>query len=163
MTNRLWLGFLVSVPLVYACFVYVVGFGWIALPIHFGRVMFPAAVLVLWIPLVPFLFRTQPVRREDYLLASVFFLFTSALGFANLNDIGQTFGVDRSIFTSPVAGFFSLLLVIGGVFALVAPPSDVSFFRRVALAIGLLNALVIVVGLALVRRYGWPEWLLPME
>lgn len=156
MTRRLWFIFLVAVPVVYAGIVALVGFGWMALPIHFGRIMVAAAVVVLWLPLVPFLFSKQPTRREDYLLASIFFTWTSALGFANLNDIGQTFGISRDVFRNPVAGFFSLCLVIGGIFAVIAPPREAEFFRRAAIVIGLFEALVVVVGLALVRRYGWP-------
>lgn len=155
MTNQLWRLFLLSVPIVYSAILYLVGFGYLALPIHFGRVMFGAAVTALFLPLVPFLFK-KPIQREDYLLASIFFTWTSALGFANLNDIGQTFEINRSIFTSPIAGFFSLLLVIGGVFAVIAPPPDAKFYRTVAISIGIINALVVVVGLALVRKYGWP-------
>lgn len=157
MTRRLWWLLLFGLPAVYIFLVVLVGFEWMAIPIHFGRVAVAAAVLVLYLPVVKTVFKYVPAPQRDFLLAGIFFTWSSAIGFATWNEIGRTFGVDTSIFTSYVAGGFSLMLVVGGLFHLAAPPDDdVKVLRRVAICIGLAEAVVIVILSPLVRKYGWP-------
>lgn len=159
MNNWKWLAFIVAVPIVYALLVLVVGFEWLAIPIHFGRVMFAAAVLILYIPVIATVFNTVPPPSRDYLLAGILFTWTSAIGFAFWNEIGRTFEVDTSIFTNPIAGFFSLLLVIGGAFHVIAPPRTgmgISRRRWVAVSIGIVIAIAIAVVSPWLRRHGSP-------
>lgn len=120
-----WITFSVSVLGIYYVIVALAGFEVVAIPIHFWRIALAVAVNILYIRVLGTIFLEIPAPRRDYLVAGIVLNTTSALGFAFWNEAGRQFQVDTSIFTSPVAGFFSILLVISFVFmALAAPPPN---------------------------------------
>lgn len=93
----------------------------VALSVHFGRVSFGIAVLILFIPALTGVFLEMPPPARDYLVIGIILSALSSVGFAFWNEAGRQFGVDTSIFTSPIAGFLSLLLVISWIFCMLAP------------------------------------------
>lgn len=118
--------------------------GTVAIAINFLRVALAAAVLIIYIPAVTHIFKDVPPPRRDYLLAGIILTWGSAIGFAISNEVGRIFKTDTSIFTNPVAGAFSLLLVLGGLFHLMAPGTASKTRTLVAVAIG------VVIGVAVV-------------
>lgn len=113
-----WMSLLI-LALVYVVIVSVFPFeGPVALVLHFSRLAVVVAAFVMMIPMAPTLFKELPPPRIDRLFASVIFMLLSAEYFSVLNEIGRVFGVDTSIFTSPFAGFGSLLLTVGAGWAL---------------------------------------------
>lgn len=152
MTQWKWLTATVALVLAYVAIVLIAGFGNMAIPIHFGRVALAVGVLVLFVPGLSTVFRQVPAPRRDYLLAGIICTWSSAIGFAIWNEMGRQFGVDTSIFTSPIAGFLSLLLVIGGGFHIVAPDELAGKQRRfVAVAIGITAGVAITLVAPLFR------------
>lgn len=126
-----------AVALLYVGAVALIGFeGFIALTINFLRVAFAAAVLIIYIPTLSEIFREVPPPRRDYLLAGIILTWLSAICFAISNEAGRIFGTETSIFISPVAGAFSLLLVLGGLFHLLAPGTASVNKTLIAAAIG---------------------------
>lgn len=112
----------VAVTLLYVGAVAVFGFdGPIAMSINYLRVTLSAAVLIVFIPTLSLIFQEVPPPRRDYLLAGIILTWMSAIGFAVSNEAGRIFDYDTSIFTNPISGAFSLMLVLGGVFHLLAP------------------------------------------
>lgn len=117
----------------------------IALAINFFRVAVAAAVLVLYVPMLPTIFQEVPAPRRDYLIAGIILSWGSAEFFAIGNEFGRIFRVDMSIFLNPIAGFFSLMLCIGGIFHFSAPDlTDAQRLRLVAVAVGLIMGLLVV-------------------
>lgn len=136
--RSVWLSLLATVVL-YLSLVVLFGFADIvALGVHFGRVSVAVAVLILYIPVLATIFEEVPPPRRDYLLAGIILTWLSAVCFSFWNEAGRVFGVDTSIFSSPIAGFFSLLLVVGGVFHLIAPDVGRGRTRLIAILIGVL-------------------------
>lgn len=95
----------------------------IALGIHFSRTAIVLAVLIMFVPSIRYMFNTKPYRNSDFLLGGIILTELSNISFSVWNEMFRIFGVDSSIFTSPVSGFFSLMLALGGVSLLLA--SDV--------------------------------------
>lgn len=110
--------------------------GPIALSIHFSRIALTVAGTIVYVRKLPDLFDEIPTPRRDYLIAGVIFFFLSAVCFSVWNEAGRVFGVDPSIFTSPIAGLFSLFLVVASTFVLIAPDQRVREIRIAALIIG---------------------------
>lgn len=128
----------------YAAIVLIFGFmGVVAGTVHFGRVALATAVLIIYVPLIATIFKEVPAPRRDYLIAGIILTWTSALGFAVWNELGRRLGVATSIFVSPVAGFFSALLVAGALFHIVAPDAD-RHRRVVALVVGVLVGAIVI-------------------
>jgi hypothetical protein len=100
-------------------------------------------VLLLYIPAIKLIFVEVPAPRRDYLIAGIICTWLSGVGFSISNALGKSFGWDTSVFTSPVAGFFSLLLVSGGALHVIAPQLTHGITRREALMLGALFAIVI--------------------
>lgn len=156
MKNRKWLLFAVAVVAAYISAVMLFGFISIANFIHFGRVALPFAVLFLFVQRLPELFREVPPPRRDYLIACIICLTLSLVGFSLWNEAGRQFGVNTSIFTNPIAGFLSLIAVIGSAFGLVALPRDVNGEwgnrrKLIALGVGLVVGTMVVVVAPLFR------------
>lgn len=128
---------LLAVAALYALLIALFGFeDRVALGVHFGRVAVATAVLIVYFPALKKIFKQVPAPGRDYLLAGIVFSWSSSDLFAFWNEAGRVFGVDTSIFTSPLAGFFSLILVVAGVFHLAAPDSaDLGEGKRRAIAI----------------------------
>lgn len=138
LNRSIWLGLLAAL-VVYLSLVVALGFpGTVALTVHFGRVAIAVAVLILYIPVIATIFDEVPPPRRDYLLAGIVLTWLSAVGFSFWNEAGRVFDVDTSIFSSPIAGFFSLLLVVGGIFHLVAPDVGEGKTRITAIVIGII-------------------------
>lgn len=154
--NRTVLMLSAGVFVVYALLVYLIGFtGFAAMSIHFSRLVVSFAVLLLYIPTIKIIFIEVPAPRRDYLIAGIICTWLSAVGFSIWNAFGKVFGVDTSVFTSPVAGFFSLLLLSGGALHVIAPQLTHGLTRREALMLGALFAIVIVFILPMVGST-WP-------
>lgn len=137
---------LLAVLVAYVVSVWLIGFeGVVALTLHFGRVSVAVAVLILYIPAITVIFNEVPPPRRDYLLAGIILTWLSGVSFSLWNEMGRVFGVDTSIFTSPIAGMFSLLLLTGGVFHLIAPDTGGARPRAIALVIGILVAVGVVI------------------
>lgn len=131
----------------YVLLVLVFGFSEpMALAIHFARTTVIMAVLVIFAPAMLDMFNSKPYRSRDFLLGGIILTELSNESFSVWNEMFRIFGVDNSIFTSPVSGFFSLLLVLGGVSFLIA--SDVEGTRRWLIA--LVIAVIFGGGLAFV-------------
>lgn len=130
----------------YAAAVLVFGFeGAVAYTVQFVRVTIAVAVLVFYLPLLPSIFNEVPPPRRDYLLAGIILTWLSGFSFSTFNEFGRVTGADTNIFTSPVAGFFSLLLVVGGFFHMVAPATGGNRQRLIAVGAGLAVAAGVVI------------------
>lgn len=123
---------------------YGIGYYYLGISIHFGRVMFAVAVLWLYIGLIRKVFVEVPPPSRDYLVTGIILSWISSLLFAFWNEAGAQFDWDRSIFTSPIAGYFSLILVTAGLFHWLAPNVSIGT-RIVAAAVGSVVAFLIVV------------------
>lgn len=140
-----WLA-LIVVLASYAVLVALFGFaGPVALAIHFVRIAVTVAALIVYIQKLPTIFEEVPPPRRDYLLAGINFMLLSAVCFSFWNEAGRIWKVDTSIFTGPVAGLFSLFLVVGAGFAFIAPDTGKKT-RAIAIAVGI----VLSVGLVFV-------------
>lgn len=143
-----WITFALSVIGIYYVVVALTGFKAVAIPIHFGRIALAVTVNILFIRALGTIFQEIPAPRRDYLIAGVILNTTSALGFTFWNQAGRQFGVDTSIFTSPVAGFFSLLLDLSFVFmALAAPPAEWGErnWKLIAVMVGIAAGILVAV------------------
>lgn len=139
-----WYGLFGAFVLFWAL-VFLVGFeGPVALTVNFFRVTLAVAVLIIYVPVITTIFQEVPPPRRDYLLAGIILSWASALLFAIGNEAGRIFDIDMSIFLNPIAGFFSLLLVSGGVFHIIAPPPTDNKTRIYALIIGVLISIGLV-------------------
>lgn len=130
---------ILAIGLLYVVTVMSFGFeGPIALIINFGRVSLAVAVLFIYLPTLGVIFKQVPAPSRDYLLAGIILTWLSGFLFAVSNEAGRIFNYDTSIFTNPVAGFFSFLLVAGAVFHIVAPDNQDGRERRrfMALVVG---------------------------
>lgn len=144
MKTLTWL-ILLAVLLSYIGAVWLFGFtGPVALALHFGRVSIAVAVLILYLPHITSIFNEVPPPRRDYLLAGIILTWLSGVSFSLWNEMGRVLQVDTSIFSSPIAGTFSLLLLTGGVFHLIAPDTGGARPRIIALVIGILVAIGVV-------------------
>lgn len=136
---------LLGLAILYAVLVTFLGFvGAVAYTIHFTRVAAAVAVLFIFLPLTPQLFQEVPAPRRDYLLAGIILTWLSNILFSIWNQAGATFGVNTSIFGNPIAGFFSLLLVVGALFHFLAPGLQDRNTKVWAIALGLLVASAVV-------------------
>lgn len=86
-----------------------------ALGIHFFRIAIIMAVLVMLAPIAGNLFLGVPYKSRDFLLAGIILAMLSNEAFSIWNEMHRIFGVDNDVFTSPVSGFFSLLVALSGV------------------------------------------------
>lgn len=94
----------------------------IALGVHFLRIGIVMAVLVIFVPSIKYIF-VRPYRSRDFLLLGIILAMLSNELFSVWNEIHRVFGIDNDVFTSPVSGFFSLMVAAAGVMFLRA--SDV--------------------------------------
>jgi len=144
-TARFWLLSGLLVIIVYIGLALLIGFsGPIAITVNFLRVTVAFAVLMLYLPAITNIFHTVPPPSRDYLIAGIVLSWLSSLTFAIWNEAGRIVHVDTSIFTSPIAGFFSLLLVLGGFFHLQAPYVGSYSKKAIAVLVGVAMAIVVV-------------------
>lgn len=131
--------------LVYVVAVFAFGFaGPVALTIHFSRIALTTSALIIYARMLPDIFSEVPTPRRDYLLAGIVFMMLSSVCFSFWNEAGRIFGVDTSIFTNAIAGLFSLFLIVGAGFVLIAPDVAGRKSRWLALAVGILIAVWLV-------------------
>lgn len=134
--------------LLYGILVTLVDFeGPIALSINFLRVGLSASVLILFIPFIRWIFKTVPPPQRDYLLAGIVCQWVSVFGFSLSNEAGKIFsGWDSSVFSNPIPGFLSVLVVAAGIAHVFAPDykSHVARRRIVALTIGATISVLVV-------------------
>lgn len=130
---------LVIAGLAYTGLVTLVGFeGPIAVSLNFLRVTLSAAVLILFVPFIRWIFVTVPPPQREYFIAGIICQWTSVFFFSLSNEGGKIFEWDSSVFTNPIPGFLSLLVVIAGVLHFFAPDYKDHLVRRriIALSIG---------------------------
>lgn len=136
MKHLTWL-VLAGVIIVYLLIVSVFDFpGPVALSIHFVRITATIAASLIYFQMLPTMFREVPTPRRDYLFASINFFLLSLISFSIWNEAGRIFGVDTSVFTSLVAGLFSIFAIIAAVFAIIAPDTGGNRPKIIAAAIG---------------------------
>jgi hypothetical protein len=141
-----WL-ILVGVTAIYAALLATVGFPpWLSYGIHFARAVIVMAVLILYLPSIRWIFSSVPPPYRDFLLGGIILTEMSNTLFSVWNEAGRVFDVDTNVFTSPVSGFFSIVLALGGVAFLKA--ADTANSRRWAYALGI--AILSGVGLVFV-------------
>lgn len=142
MTRNSFLFFLLVLLGVYVALTTALGYAdsGMAIVLHFVRIAGSVAALIIYIQMAPTLFASIPPPRRDYLLAGINFMLLSAVCFSFWNEAGRIVGVDTSVFSSPVSGLFSLFLVIGCVFVILAPDTGIrpaALIAGVFLSIGL--------------------------
>lgn len=98
--------------------------GPLGISINFGRVSIGVAVLIVYAPAMLRVFTAHPAPRSDYLTTGIVMTWLSNELFSVGNEFGRIFKVDMSIFTNPVAGFFSLIAVVSGMFYFMAPDTE---------------------------------------
>lgn len=134
-----------TIFIAYTLLVLILGFdGFVAYSIHLIRVSISVAVLIIYVPALQTIFREVPPPGRDYLLAGILLTWLSGVSFSIWNEIGRVFGMDTNIFTSPIAGLFSLTLLVGGIFHLIAPTPNKRHHHCIAIVIGLLVATGVV-------------------
>lgn len=134
---------LMATVIIYVSLVSVFPFaGPIATTVHFTRTFASVAGLIIFMRMMPTLFHEVPAPRRDYLIASINFFLLSLVHFSFLNEAGLVFGVDRSIFTSYIAGAGSVYAIIACILALIA--ADTGGPKPKIIAVGI--ALVVAVG-----------------
>jgi len=146
-----WIAFVTVLVSSYLGLVALLGFENIAIPNHFARVALVTAGFILFVREIAGVFHEIPAPRRDYLLAGIICNSASGLGFSLWNETSRLFDVDSNVFTSPVAGFFSLLLTLSYVFFILAVPGyegeDGNWFSRhwktISIVIGCLVGLAI--------------------
>lgn len=140
---------LALIVLAYVTMVTMFGFsGFVAYAVQFWRIAVSVAVLIIYIPALATIFREVPPPGRDYLLAGIILTWLSSVSFSTWNELGRVFGTDvfdGRIYSGSVAGFFSLLLVAGGVFHLLAPSTAKRTTRLFAMVVGGLVATMFVV------------------
>lgn len=136
---------LIAVVVIYAGVVSIFTFaGMVALSIHFTRIAVTVAGLIIFIRMMPTLFREVPAPRRDYLIGSINFFLISLVSFSFWNEAGRIFGVDTSVFTSYVAGAFSIFAIVASVLALIAADTDGPKPKIIAVVIALVVAVALV-------------------
>lgn len=122
--------------------------GVVALSIHFVRITVTVGGAIIFMPLLPARLKKniRTWARGDYLIVAANFFFVSLVCFSFYNEAGRIFDVDTSVFTSFVAGGFSVLAIIASVLAIIAPDTGSNRPKIIAVAIGA----VVSVGLVLV-------------
>lgn len=144
MSPKVWLSIL-GAAIFYVFLVLVFPFeGFIGLIVNFLRVAVATAVLVIYGPKLGIIFRQVPAPSRDYLLAGIVLSWFSSECFAMYNEAGRIFGIETSIFKSPVAGGFSFVLVSAGVFHLLAPGTSEKKSLIIAVAIGVVVSVGVV-------------------
>lgn len=98
--------------------------GTIAITLHFLRFTVVMAVLVLYLPFIRDIFKTVPTPYRDFLFGGIILTMLSNELFSTWNEAGRIYGVDTSVFTSPIAGFFSLLVIVAGLSFLKAADTE---------------------------------------
>lgn len=128
---------LAGVVIAYACVVSFVEFaGPVALVIHFVRITATVAAAIIYIQVLPTMFQEVPPPRRDYLFAAINFFLISLVCFSFWNEAGRIFKVDTSVFTSYIAGGFSIFAIIAAVFAMIAPDTGGNQPKILAVVIG---------------------------
>lgn len=148
MRRLVWLGLLITL-LVYS--IAVILFGYkdpIALSIHFSRFALTTAALIIFLPRLEEVFAYIPAPDRHYMIFSLNFILVSNWLFSVWNGIGLIFGINTNVFSSPVSGALSFLVVISCVSLLLIPSITKRKIVKVrAVVIGLLAAVVLVFGL----------------
>lgn len=144
-----------AVVAVYVLAVALIGFeGPVAMTIHFIRTSIVMAVLITFIPFMKDMFNGRPYKNRDFLLAGIILTELSNESFSVWNEIGRVFGVNRDVFSSPIAGLFSLFLFLGAVAFLKAADLEESNKWQYSLFFALLFG-VLLVFVAPMFRDGW--------
>lgn len=144
MKSTVWLA-LILVFLGYGTLVAMFGFeGLVAYGVHFLRAAVSIAVLWIFIPYLAELFSKIPPPGGDYLRMGVTLMWLSNTLFSFGNEYGRITDTNMSIFLNPVAGFFSLLVLCGGAFHLLAPTTEKRSTKYIALAAGVVGATALV-------------------
>lgn len=142
-----WVVLLVA-ALSYWLLVSTLGFtGLVAYSVQFSRIAVSVAVLIIYIPAIATIFKEVPPPGRDYLLSGIILTWLSSVSFSVWNELGRVFGTDvfdGRIYFSAVAGFFSLLLVAGGIFHLLAPSTAKRTTRIIAMIAGAVVATAFV-------------------
>lgn len=136
---------LLAVSILYVGVVAVFSFsGMIALSIHFTRIAASVAAWIIFMRMMPTLFREVPSPRRDYLIGAINFFLTSLLWFSLWNEAGRIFGVNTSVFSSPVAGAGSMYAIVACVLALIAADTDGPKPKIIAVGIAIVVAVAFV-------------------
>lgn len=118
--------------------------GAIGFSIHFTRIAASVAALIIFMRMMPTLFREVPAPRRDYLIGAINFFLLSLVCFGFWNEAGRLFEADTSPFTSPVAGAFSVFAIIASVLALIAADTGGPKPKYIAVGIALVVAIALV-------------------
>lgn len=110
--------------------------GPIALSIHFARIAFTVAGLIIFMRTMRSLIKRSKWERTDFFILSINFFLLSLVCFSFWNEAGRIFHVDTSVFTSPVAGAFSIMAIIASVSAIIALDTEGPWPKIIALAVG---------------------------
>lgn len=136
---------LIAVIVVFVSIVSVFPFaGPIAYGIHFIRIAASVAALFIFMRMMPTLFHEVPAPRRDYLIAAINFFLLSLVCFSFWNEAGRIFKVDTSVFTSYVAGAFSVFAIIASILALIAADTDGPRPKIIAVVVALAVAVALV-------------------
>jgi len=109
------------------------------------RMTLALAVICLYLPAVKNLFRTEPYQDKDYLIAGILLTWISIAGFAVWNEIGRIFKIPTTVTVSAIAGYFMMVVGVGGYFHLRAPKVS---GRRIwtAVLVGIGVAILVLLG-----------------
>lgn len=136
---------LVSIFSIYLGLVSVFEFaGPIAIGLHFIRIVVVMAVLILYLPAARDIFVTVPPPYRDFLIAGIILTELSNELFSTWNEAARVYGVDNSVFTSPVSGFFSLLVTVGGLSFLKAADTEDGHRWIYALVVAITFGIILV-------------------
>lgn len=135
----------IGVAVTYIMMVASFGFaGPIAIAINFMRVALAVAVLIIYLPNLKDAFKEVPPPRGDYLLAGIVLTWLSACCFAISNEAGRVLHVTNSVYINPLSGSFSLMLVLGGAFHLLAPGTTSPSKSLAAIIVGVAVGMIVV-------------------
>lgn len=120
-------------------------YGYMGQWLNVFRMILALAILCLWMPAVKNLFRAEPYKDTDYLIAGTMLTWLSIAGFAVWNEIGRIFHIPTTVTVSAIAGYFMMVAGVGGYFVLRAPRihgTRIAF----ALSFGIGVALLVLIG-----------------
>lgn len=148
MRRLVWLGLLITL-LVYIGTVLLFGYGdSIALSIHFSRFALTTAALIIFLPRLDEVFAYIPAPDRHYMIFSINFILISNWLFSVWNGIGLIFKVNTNVFSSPVSGALSFLVVISCMSLLLIPSITEKKITKIrAVAVGIVAAIILVFGL----------------